>query len=128
VIRRLVKTAVPLSRVGMALWAWRNRDELLRWTIFAANAVPRLVEGEGGDVAVEARLRAKLTADPRTRGAPGLQVNVEDGLAILTGVVDPPVHDLAVHIATATAGVTRVRDDLQDYERRPKFASSVERS
>jgi osmotically-inducible protein OsmY len=112
----------------MALWAWRNRDELLRWTIFAAGAVPRLVEGEAGDLAVEARLRAKLTADPRTRGAPGLRVEVTDGVATLAGVVDPPVHDVAIDLATATAGVTRVRDELQDYVRRPNFASAVTRS
>jgi hypothetical protein len=112
----------------MALWAWRNRDELLRWTIFAANAVPRVIEGEGGDVAAEARLRAKLTADPRTRGVPGLRVEVEDGVAILSGVVDGPVHDVVVDLATSTAGVTRVRDELQDYDRRGKFASAVPRS
>jgi hypothetical protein len=128
VIRRLVKTAIPISRVGMAMWAWRNRDELLRWTIFAAGAVPRLIEGDGSDVAAEARLRAKLTADPRTRGAPGLRVEVDEGVATLSGVVAAPVHDVAVDAATSTSGISRVRDDLQDHDRRSKFASTVPRS
>ena len=129
-IRRLLKTAVPLSRVGMAMWAWRNRDELLRWAGFAATAVPNLVNGSADDVLAEARLRARLTADSRTRGAEGLRVSVKDGVATLSGVVDPAVHDVALDLATASGGITKVRDELVDTSlaKRSKFASAIARS
>lgn len=129
-IKRLVKTAIPISRVGVAMWAWRNRDELIGWAAFAAGAVPRLVEGDRarGDVLAEARLRARLTADGRTRGATGLRVSVTGGVATLTGVVDPAVHDAALDVATDTSGIARVRDDLQDPARRPGFAIAFGRS
>ena len=129
-IRRLVKTAVPLSRVGMAMWAWRNRDELLRWAGFAATAVPSIVDGRAEDVVTEAKLRARLTADSRTRGAEGLRVSVKDGVATLSGVVDAAVHDVALDMATSTGGVTKVRDELVDTapSKRPKFASAFARS
>ena len=126
-IGRLVKTALPVSRVGVALWAWRNRDEVLRWAGFVAGAVPDLVEGNASDVLTEARLRAKLTADGRTRGAEGLRVSVRDGVAILSGIVDPAVHDVALDLATSTAGVSRVRDELTHVRGR-KFASAGRRS
>jgi hypothetical protein len=127
-LRKLVKTAVPLSRVGVAMWAWRNRDELLRWAGFVGGAVPRLVEGSTSDVLAEARLRARLTADSRTRAAEGLRVTVLDGVATLSGVVDPAIHDVALDLATSTSGITRVRDDLQHAGRRPKFANAFARS
>jgi len=130
VIGRLVKTALPLSRVGMAMWAWRNRDELLRWAGFAATAVPSIVEGRADDVVTEAKLRARLTADSRTRGAEGLRVTVRDGVATLSGVVDAAVHDVAIDLATSTGGVTKVRDEMVDTapSKRPKFASTFARS
>lgn len=121
-IRRLLKTTVPLSRVGLAMWAWRNREEVLGWMGFLATAPPKLVEGKAGDVVAEARLRARLTADSRTRGADGLRVSVKDGVATLAGVVDPVVHDVALDLATSTAGITKVRDELSHPSRRPKFA------
>jgi hypothetical protein len=124
VIRRLIKTAVPVSRVGVAVWAWRNRDEILGWAGFVTTAVPKLVEGNASDVVTEARLRARLTADGRTRGADGLRVSVQDGVAILSGVVEPVVHDAALDLATSTGGVRRVRDDLAHPSRRHRLAFS----
>ena len=121
-LRRLLKTAVPVSRVGMAMWAWHNRDELLGWAGFVAGVAPKLVEGKASDVLAEAKLRARLTADTRTRGAAGLRVSVVDGVATLAGVVDPAVHDVALDLATSTGGIDRVRDDLQHPARRSKFA------
>jgi hypothetical protein len=121
-IRRLIKTAVPVSRLGMAMWAWHNRDELLGWAGFLATAAPKVVDGKAGDVIAEARLRARLTADARTRGADGLRVSVHDGVATLAGVVDPAVHDVALDLATSTSGITKVRDDVSHPSRRPKFA------
>ena len=127
-IRRIVRTAVPLSRVGVAMWAWRNRDELLRWAGFAATAVPSIVSGSADDVLAEARLRARLTADSRTRGAEGLRVSVKDGVATLSGVVDAAVHDIALDLATSTSGITKVRDELADVTKRSKFSSAFARS
>jgi hypothetical protein len=109
-LRRLVRGALPISRVGMALWAWRNRDELARWGGFAVAAVGRVADGAGSDVLTEAKLRARLTSDSRTRGADGLHVLVEDGVATLSGRVDPAVRDAALAIATDISGVHRVRD------------------
>jgi hypothetical protein len=128
VLRKLVKTALPVSRVTMALWAWHNRDELMKWAGFLAGVVPDVVDGRSSDVIAEAKLRARLTADSRTRGAEGLRVTVEDGVATLSGVVEPDIHDVALDLATATTGITRVRDDVQHPARRPKFAFEGARS
>jgi hypothetical protein len=111
-VGRLVRNLSPVTTVGAALWAWNNRDELIRWASFTGAAVPRLVEGNVTDVLTEAKLRARLTADSRTRNAEGLRLEVHDGVATLSGVVDPAVHDVALDLATSTGGITRVRDDL----------------
>ena len=111
-VTRLVKGALPISRVGMALWAWNNRDELVKWGGFAVGAVGRLAEGESADVLAEARLRARFTADARTRGADGLRVSVADGVATLSGRVPTEVRDAALEIASASSGIRRVRDDI----------------
>ena len=117
-IRRLLPVAVPVSRAGMAWWAWRNRTQLMDWAGFASRSVPRL-QGEGrGDVITEARLRARLSNDPRTRSAEGLRVDVSDGVATLSGIVTPEVHDAALAVATDTRGIRRVRDTLRDKSRR----------
>jgi hypothetical protein len=113
-LRRLLPVAVPVSRGAVALWAWRNRTSLLDWAGFATRSVPRLQGEERGDVITEARLRARLTNDARTRGAEGLRVDVSDGVATLSGVVTPEVHDAALDVATDTRGVRRVRDTLRD--------------
>jgi osmotically-inducible protein OsmY len=105
---------VPVSRTALAWWAWRNRTQLLDWAGFATRSVPRLQGEERGDVITEARLRARLTNDARTRGAEGLRVDVSDGVATLSGVVSPEVHDAALAVATDTRGVHRVRDTLRD--------------
>jgi osmotically-inducible protein OsmY len=111
-VGKLIRNLTPIGRVGAALWAWNNRDEIARWAGFAITAGPRVAEGNAGDVLTEARLRARLTADSRTRGAEGLRLAVHDGVATLSGVVDPKVHDIALDLATSTSGITRVRDDL----------------
>jgi osmotically-inducible protein OsmY len=121
-LRRLVKTALPVSRVGAAMFLWRNRDEVMKWAGFVGTALPKIAEGNASDVLAEARLRARLTADARTRGADGLRVSVLDGVATLSGVVDPAIHDVALDLATSSSGISRVRDDLQHARRRPKFA------
>ena len=120
VLRRLVPAAVPLSRTAVAVWAWRNRTELLDWAGFASRSVPRLQGEERSDVITEARLRARITNDARTRGTTGLRVDVADGVATLSGQVSPDVHDAALAIATDTRGVRRVRDTLKDKGRRSR--------
>lgn len=112
-LRKLVKGALPISRVGMALWAWNNRDEMVKWGGFAVGAVGRLAEGEASDVVAEAKVRARFTGDGRTRGADGLRVVVEDGVATLSGRVDAEVRDAALEIATTVGGVQRVRDVME---------------
>jgi osmotically-inducible protein OsmY len=104
--------------MGVAVWAWRNRTELLDWAGFASRSVPRLQGEERSDVIVEARLRARLTNDHRTRGAEGLKVDVADGVATLSGVVPAAVHNAALEVATGTRGVRRVRDTVRDRGRR----------
>jgi osmotically-inducible protein OsmY len=117
----LVKRVAPLSASAVALWTWRNRDEVAEWLGFGARAVRKLAAGETSEVAIEARLRAALNSDKRTRHAPGLRIEVRDGVAYLRGVVDEDAHDVAVKIAKRTAGVERVDDDELD-EVRPRKA------
>lgn len=108
----------PINRATVALWAWRHRDEIYGWANYAAHAVPRLAAGDTADVVTEGRLRARLTANGRTRVAHGLDVSVEDGVAVLRGRVDVEVADVAREIALDTTGVRRVRDELTTTKKR----------
>lgn len=117
-LRTGLKTALPVSRLGAALFAWRHRKEIFGWAQFVQRAAPDLVRGDSADVLVEARLRARLTANSTTRDAEGLRVEVEDGVATLSGVVDHKVHDAALAVATNTSGIDRVKDELGDLGRR----------
>ena len=111
---KLVKRLVPISGSALALWAWQNRDEVLEWAGFGVRATQKLVAGDTTDVKTEARLRASLNGDKRTRHAPGLRIEVRDGVVYLRGVVDDDVRDVAVKIAKRTTGVERVDDDALD--------------
>lgn len=123
-LRTAAKGAFPLSRVGVAMWAWRHRSEISGWAGYVAKSAPRLVAGDNQDVLAEGRLRARLTGDRRTRNVDGLRVEVENGVAVLRGMVDPSVHDAVVAIATNTPGVTRVRDELTEPTRGRRRARS----
>ena len=118
VLRKAIGFGLPTGRVGMAIWAYRQRHEIAGWAGWAAKSAPRLVGGDTKDLLVEGRLRARLTANGTTRNVDGLRVEVQDGVAVLSGMVPPDVHDAVVEIATNTAGVERVRDDLVDAGRR----------
>lgn len=118
VLRGVVRNAIPLSRVGVGLWAWQHRNEIGGWAGYVARSGPRIVAGDTQDVLVEGRLRARLTADKRTRDVDGLHVAVEDGVAVLRGTVPSEAHDAALAIATNTTGITRVRDELLEPGRR----------
>jgi osmotically-inducible protein OsmY len=98
----------------LALWAWRNRREVLRWIGFGKRAVPALARGSKEDVLTEARLRAFLTRDPRTRGARSVSVTVRDGVAHLAGTVTPQVHMAAVDLAERTKGIRGVQCEMRE--------------
>jgi osmotically-inducible protein OsmY len=109
--------SLPIGRATAASWAWKNRRELGRWAGFVWRAVPPSSAGRE-DVLAEARLRAALAKDRRTRGAPSLAVRVVDGTAILQGRLPPDLHDLAARIAQTTKGVRRVECRIDDKGRR----------
>jgi BON domain len=98
---------LPIGRAAAALWAWRNRRELTRWLGFAWRAVPPSSAGRE-DLVTEARLRAALAADERTRGVPSLAVRVRDGEATLDGRLSAELHDLVYEKAAETKGVRTV--------------------
>ena len=109
-VRRVVRDVVPMGEIGVALWAWRHRGDIATGVGYGARAVPRL-QSSPGDVLTEGKVLARLTADKRTRGADGLRVRVQDGVAVLTGMVPRDVRDAAMAVAANTGGVARVRDD-----------------
>jgi osmotically-inducible protein OsmY len=114
----LLKRYLPVSGSAIALWAWHNRDDVIDWAAFGVRSAQSLANGNTDDVKAEARLRVALAGDRRTRRAPGLDVVVRDGVAVLKGIVDPEVHDVAVKIAERTEGITKVDDQLDEVRRR----------
>ncbi|HEX6312606.1 MAG TPA: BON domain-containing protein [Acidimicrobiia bacterium] len=110
-MRQFFRRFIPISGSAIALWAWRNRDEVLEWTGFGVRAAQKLAAGDSADVKTEARVRASLNRDRRTRYAPGLRIEVLDGVVVLRGVIDEGVGDVAVAIAERTTGVERVDHD-----------------
>jgi osmotically-inducible protein OsmY len=123
ILRTAVRGAVPVSRAGVAVWAWKHRNEIGGWAGYVARAAPKVAAGDTADVLAEGRLRARFSADKRTRNVDGLRVDVQDGVAILTGMVPTEAHDAAMAIATNTNGIRRVRDDLTEPVRRRRFAA-----
>ena len=109
----------PLGRVTAAWWAWRNRRELGRWIRFAWRAVPPSA-ADRRDLLAEARLRAALAREARTRGARSLAVRVRDRTAILEGSLPAEAHDLAFSIARGTKGVLHVDCAILDRGRRSR--------
>jgi osmotically-inducible protein OsmY len=114
----ILKRYLPVSGSAVALWAWHNRDDVIDWAAFGVRSAQSLVNGNTDDVKAEARLRMALAGDRRTRHAPGLEVYVRDGAAVLKGIVNPEVHDVAVKIADRTEGITKVDDQLDEVRRR----------
>lgn len=107
-----MKKVLPISGSAIALMAWANRDEVLEWTGFGVRATRKLMAHERDEVATEARLRLALNRDRRTARAPGLRIEVRDGVAILRGVVDHGVRPVVVALARQTRGITAVDDVL----------------
>ena len=108
---------LPVGRTAAVWWAWRNRRELGRWVWFALRAIPPGGR-QPGDVVTEARLRAALARDERTRGAPSFSVLVDRGVAKLDGRLPPGLHDLVARLADETKGVRRVDCAIRDKGRR----------
>ena len=117
-VSSILKRYLPLSGSAIALWAWRNRDDVIDWAAFGVRSAQGLVSGNREDIATEARLRIALQGDRRTRRAPGLEVMVRDGIAVLKGIVDPEVRDVAVKLAERTEGVQKVDDRMDELRRR----------
>ena len=70
---RLFRRLLPFSTAGGATWfAFRHRELLWDWGTWTAQALPRAVGGNAGDVMKEAWLRARLSGDERV-GARGVQ-------------------------------------------------------
>lgn len=104
---------LPVTRATAVLWAWRNRRELGRWAGFAWRALTPGGESRE-DVITEARLRATLARDERTRGLPTLAIRVAGGAAILEGRMSSPLHDLVFSLAEGTKGVASIECRIQD--------------
>lgn len=109
----MLRRLLPVSRLGLAMWAWRHRDALADWAQFGARSASSVVRGGSlDDARTELRLRAALTADGRTRGS-AITVSVVAGVARLGGrAASPAARDAAVELARSTKGVTRVHEDI----------------
>src|ERR687891_329850 len=101
-MRRLLKL-LPVSRVGMILWAWRHRESIVDWLGFAVRAAGRPRE----DVRAEFQLRVRLRRFPVT-------VRVEDGVATLHGQLSPQAHAAVQDAVVAAPGVRRVDDRISN--------------
>jgi osmotically-inducible protein OsmY len=118
----MLRRLLPLSRLGLAMWAWRNRGSIADWTQFAGRSASSLVRGGSlDDARAELRLRTALTTDKRTRGA-ALGVSVVGGVARLTGWAPAAARDAAVELARATRGVTRVHETVAVPTRGRRFS------
>lgn len=116
---RRIRRLLPFSTVGGAAWfAFRHRELLLDWGVWTAQAVPRVVGGQGKDVAKEALLRARLSGDERV-GARGVDVRVSDGRASLRGEVGPGGRELAAELARGVPGIVTVDDELRERQAQP---------
>jgi hypothetical protein len=105
--------SIPITRATAALWAWRNRREVGRWLGFVWRAVPPSVSDRQA-LLTEAKLRAGLAKDERTRGLPTLSVRVVNGTAFLEGRLAPELHDLVVSIAESTKGIRTIECRIGD--------------
>jgi osmotically-inducible protein OsmY len=118
-VSSILKRYLPLSGSALALWAWHNRNEVVDWAAFGVRSAQSLVSGNTEDIKAEARLRMALEKDRRTSRAPGLEVMVRDGVAVLKGIVNPEVHDVALKIADRTEGIEKVDDRVEEIRGRP---------
>lgn len=108
----LLRKLLPVSRITLVMWAWRNRASVLDWLTFVLRALQSATSGRGVDDAkAEFRLRANLARDHRTRHAL-VEVRVDKGVAHLWGRLSPEVHGVVQDMAVATPGVRRLDDRI----------------
>lgn len=118
---RPLRRLLPVSNIGLALWAWRNRATVLDWMAFGLRAAGDVLEGHGlADARAEARLRVALARHGATRRAP-IEVAVENGTVRLAGRVAPEVHARVHDIVATTPGIDRMDDRLALLAPRRRF-------
>jgi osmotically-inducible protein OsmY len=123
--RKLLKEQAVAAATALAYWAWNNREEVVDWTAYGVRAIQNTLAGNTDDVVTEARLRFAILGDRRARRAIGLEVRVKDGVAILTGLVDPGARELALRLAEKTEGVREVDDRMEVLHARPEVGPAV---
>lgn len=114
-MRRLIRTVFPISRVGMALWAWQHRSEIGEWTAFAYRSGKGLIANDvdADDVKAEARLRAGLARRRETRDL-AIDLQVVDGVLTMTGRLTPEAHAAVQDVVQRTKGIRRVVDRIDN--------------
>ena len=50
-VSSILRRYLPLSGSAIALWAWRNRDDVIDWAAFGVRSAQGLVTGNTDDVA-----------------------------------------------------------------------------
>lgn len=99
-----------ISRVIVLKWAWRNRQDLLRWSRFAMRLPSEVRTRDFDDIVTEARARIALSADPRTRLAADLDIaGFENGSLIVKAPGERPVAQVARDLLAGVPGVVDVR-------------------
>ena len=92
---------------------------------YAGDPRPRLPGVDREDLLTEARLRASLSRDERTRGLPTLAVRVRGGEATLFGRLSPDLHDVVYGIAERAKGVRRIECRIGDKRSRGPVQAHV---
>ena len=114
---RLFKRFLPFTSFWSAVWfAFRHRRPIFDWGSWVVRSVPRVANGQRDDVLAEARLRLRLAGDDRLEGD-RIQVEVEDGRALLSGEVARGHREVATALADGAPGVQRVSDVLRERTR-----------
>ena len=99
-----------VSRLIALQWAWRNRHDLLRWARFAMRLPTEVRSRDLDSLVTEARARIALSADPRTRLAPHVDiVGFDHGSLIVRAPHEAPIALLAQEELSKVAGVTDVQ-------------------
>ncbi len=114
---RRLKRFLPFTSFGSAAWfAFRHRRPIWDWGSWIVRSIPRVANGERDDVLAEGRLRLRLAGDERLEGD-RIQVEVEDGRALLSGDVARGHREVATALAHGAPGVQRVSEVLRERTR-----------
>jgi hypothetical protein len=114
---RSFRRFLPFTSMSGAAWfAYRHRRPIIDWTTWFARSVPRLADGDTDDVLAELRLRLRLASDERL-GGDRINVEVQDGRALLSGDVARGHRKVIKAVAHDAKGVERVSDVLHERSR-----------